>query len=701
MRLVHAKSNVDNTNSIETRTASVQLNSTIVHVLSRDLYTKPIESMFREVLVNALDSHVEAGTTRPVDIKIPTAFDEVWYVRDYGTGIPHEKFMDIYMDYGNSTRRMSDDYTGAFGLGCKSPLAYKSAFQVNSYYDGFERLYLVYYNEDNIPQVDLRSVEPTDEPNGIKVSLTLNSVYDYGQFQAAAMVLLPRIPKELWNLVDGNSWYRPVEYAEDFLQYGKVKLIKNKQRQINIVMGYIAYTMDFNAVSKLLENVKLDVNIAGTFVPFLTVLRSVLQRYSVEIKAEFTDYPIHPSREYINVTSRAVKQLASDIQTAINKQFENLDQTFESDVLFYSFTNTAKTDWSDLKIKARIVNPSHYNWMDPNISSVIGDYSSLISALATSKQELIFAPLSHDHMVKYVGATRSKFKYPVAGFSDKVIIFYDNSLSGKFNEKLISATKFDFSTYAEAYIDVPDTTNYWSPSYRRIGKQDPLLKDKKHNVLIPVQRDGSYKRCWESQEHNVKSLKDLKVPVFYVPVSMGCLKDSKHLRLVEVYTTLKKLNIKNYPLVIGLPASKGTKAIKKAFEPIEQFELWVAQQITSDSFIRRMRMYVTKQLVIDSFNTLDTLGVADNYRPANILNRIWKSKGYNKADVFSRLFPELKEVEPFPIQHYISDVISKFPFVLFSRWFEDSADLALYKDQAKDWVKTVAKLTNNEVTRNV
>ena len=89
-------------------------------LLTSNLYSKPLESFLRETVSNAYDSHVEAGTEEPILLLIENDDDDEKYdyrisIRDYGTGISHERFEKIYRNIGSSTKRDSNDFIGMFG----------------------------------------------------------------------------------------------------------------------------------------------------------------------------------------------------------------------------------------------------------------------------------------------------------------------------------------------------------------------------------------------------------------------------------------------------------------------------------------------------------------------------------------------------------------------------------------------------------
>ena len=61
----------------------------ITSLLTEKLYSHPIESFIREIVSNAYDSHIEAGSTEPVLINIAYAKSDKYEIsiRDYGVGL--------------------------------------------------------------------------------------------------------------------------------------------------------------------------------------------------------------------------------------------------------------------------------------------------------------------------------------------------------------------------------------------------------------------------------------------------------------------------------------------------------------------------------------------------------------------------------------------------------------------------------------
>ena len=140
-------------------------------ILSDGLYSNKILAVVRELSTNAYDSHVAAGCAeKPFDVHLPTALDNEFSIRDYGTGLSREDCMSLYTTYFRSDKTDSNDAVGCLGLGSKSPFAYTDQFMVESFHNGNHMTFSAYKNENDEPVFALLSEQPTNDPNGLRVS---------------------------------------------------------------------------------------------------------------------------------------------------------------------------------------------------------------------------------------------------------------------------------------------------------------------------------------------------------------------------------------------------------------------------------------------------------------------------------------------------------------------------------------------------
>jgi hypothetical protein len=142
----------------------------LMQMLSKNLYSDAIGSTIRETVSNSIDSHRKAGIDDPVIVRFSmNARNEYEFsVEDFGVGLNADDVRNIISKYGKSTKRDSNLFIGAMGLGWKSPLAYSSSFHFICRKDGMERKYMMYEGEE-VNTIDLLSEEATSERNGVKV----------------------------------------------------------------------------------------------------------------------------------------------------------------------------------------------------------------------------------------------------------------------------------------------------------------------------------------------------------------------------------------------------------------------------------------------------------------------------------------------------------------------------------------------------
>jgi hypothetical protein len=140
-------------------------------ILASNLYSDKISAVIRELSCNASDAHAEAGIAQiPFNVELPLrdGFDQFFKIRDFGLGLKADQIEDVFAVFFSSTKAGSKAYTGAFGLGCKSPFAITDNFFVNSYVGGVKHSYHCLKN-DGVPSINFVRSESSLEPNGLEI----------------------------------------------------------------------------------------------------------------------------------------------------------------------------------------------------------------------------------------------------------------------------------------------------------------------------------------------------------------------------------------------------------------------------------------------------------------------------------------------------------------------------------------------------
>jgi len=182
----------------------------IMGILRDGLYSDRELAVLREYAANAWDSHRTAGKSDiPIKIRVPTAEDPSLVIRDYGAGLTEAEVFEVYTQYGESTKRDTDDAVGMLGIGSKSGFAYSDTFTVTSWCDGFKRIYIAVLDESEVGEIRKLHEEPCGDETGLEIQVPVKTT-DIENFRSKAVKLfqymLPRpdinvdLPIKVWNI---------------------------------------------------------------------------------------------------------------------------------------------------------------------------------------------------------------------------------------------------------------------------------------------------------------------------------------------------------------------------------------------------------------------------------------------------------------------------------------------------------------------
>jgi len=216
-------------------TFQIAIGAETFRMFSAGLYSNQVLAIIRELSTNAKDAQAEAGTKdKAFDIHLPRTDTPIFYIRDYGTGMSTETIETVYQTYGASTKRETNQCTGKFGLGSKSPLSYVNSFGVTSFYNGMRSQYIVALNDEEIPELlfDGNPVK-TDEPNGLKVQFAIDPK-DVSKFMEAAKEAYPYFDVPI-NFVGTTV---PEIEKPEYVMEGDEKIFKWKARRAKNFSSY-------------------------------------------------------------------------------------------------------------------------------------------------------------------------------------------------------------------------------------------------------------------------------------------------------------------------------------------------------------------------------------------------------------------------------------------------------------------------------
>lgn len=293
--------------------------NSLAHIMSvlTDLYSDPELAIIREYSTNALDAQKRAGVTTPIEVTTPNGLSPFFRVKDNGIGMDATDIKEIYSQYGASTKRDSDEFTGMLGLGCKAALTYTNQFTVNAVKNGIRTQVAVSRTEDGSGVMEILSECETDAPNGVEISVPVKR---HNNFHRKATEFF-RFWDEGTVLLNGSA---PEKIAGRKLT-DSVMLVPNAEQDY-IVMGNVPYPVDEDhAIHR----------------------RSWNSRFGVVARVEIGEVSFTPSREALHYTLRTVKTL-DDIR---DKFHQNLTAAAQRDLdaaESYQEALDAFIDWSKI-----------------------------------------------------------------------------------------------------------------------------------------------------------------------------------------------------------------------------------------------------------------------------------------------------------------------------------------------------------------
>ncbi len=157
-----------------------------VHLMSvlTNLYENRILAMIREYSTNAWDANVErwGKSAPPIHVTTPTGINPYLIITDAGFGISETDLEEVYSQYGESTKRGSNEYNGMLGIGAKSALAYTPSFTIESVHKGTKVTVSVSLDVEGVGEMDIVDVRSTDQDSGtvIKIPIKKDDIYRVG-----------------------------------------------------------------------------------------------------------------------------------------------------------------------------------------------------------------------------------------------------------------------------------------------------------------------------------------------------------------------------------------------------------------------------------------------------------------------------------------------------------------------------------------
>jgi hypothetical protein len=281
--------------------------------LLRNNYSNTRLAVVREVTANALDANLEANSDRQIEIKLPTKMNPTFAVRDFGGGLSQEDVFGLYSKYGKSTKRTSNNYIGAFGIGKFAPLSYGENFTCVSYNGGMKSSYNIFVNDDDDTKIVRLFEEPSNEPTGLSIEVAVSDD-DISKFQ--------EVVQDFFRFFSADEMPKFIGVEEDFIKATEYVLkddndewffLKDDKNYYNrtshVIMGRVAYPLDRGSMS--VENYignESKVNL----------INQLLTESNFYIRVPVGSVKLHHSRESLEYNKSTQKEICAQLLKASN-----------------------------------------------------------------------------------------------------------------------------------------------------------------------------------------------------------------------------------------------------------------------------------------------------------------------------------------------------------------------------------------------
>jgi hypothetical protein len=261
---------------------------------------------------------------------------------DYGFGMSPDRVENIYGVYFESSKRADNTQIGGFGIGGKTPLAYKrstgqgegeydNSFYVITNFDGIKYCYLIFEGADS-PVFSLLHQEETSEHNGTEVRIPIldKDLEAFSKEMIRQLYYFENIIFEgfadVWKYGTTLTNHYQIVKGKNFLFRGT-----DYSNTMHICLGRVAYPIDYNILG--LSSSEYNIPVA---------LKLEVGEIGVTVSRESLDY----SEATIKMLKKKLIETKAEITAMISKQYENI-------VTLEDYFNV-KNDFGQLKFNAKM-----------------------------------------------------------------------------------------------------------------------------------------------------------------------------------------------------------------------------------------------------------------------------------------------------------------------------------------------------------
>lgn len=203
-----------------TKDMGMLVSPTSINHLLNSLYSKPIISVFREYLTNAIEANQSSKTDKKVLVQFPNKLDCTLIIRDYGPGLDEEEVNKYLNNFFSTSKDKSNEFIGGFGLGSKAALALTDSFNLISIKDNIKTEYVWIKEKGTVPKLIKISSEQTHLESGLIVLIPYPETMKLEDKQECELNVLGLIDKYLFvNTLDNSKTYQEITTEDNYVEH--------------------------------------------------------------------------------------------------------------------------------------------------------------------------------------------------------------------------------------------------------------------------------------------------------------------------------------------------------------------------------------------------------------------------------------------------------------------------------------------------
>jgi hypothetical protein len=653
---------------------SENASSMVFQLFTKNVYSNPIGTVVREIASNCFDSHIEAGVNAPVLIrKSVDNQTNTTYISfiDYGVGMCPDRVENIYGVYFESTKRQDNTQIGGFGIGGKTPLAYKrstgngegeydNSFYVITNFNGTKYFYCIYEGQES-PVISLLHSENTDERNGteIRIPVLERDMASFEKEMVRQLYYFENIIFEGFGRETLNNQYQIVR--------GKSFLFRGNEYSdyIHMCLGRVAYPLDYNVLGLSSNDYRLPI-----------ALKLEVGEIGVTVSRESLDY----SEATIKIIKKKLEIAKKEISSLIEKQYDNivtLEDYFKVKNNFglLYFSNGFSINVGNL-ISHKDINYTNFKYNDINMPSSSNLFKFFFTTKSFGKKSRSRYSSRYVFEGSYEEIQRNKEMLYINGVFNRKVVkqaylksvhgmfhiisrrdltekFIVEEITELFNSKLFSIADSNGSVDAfivrlqEMQKEYFDIVLRFAKDYDKVEVPDDFILDRKKGLSKNVRNSNISVTFVNGRSRNSVKLDDLfkyREPIFYgTEVDSQALSDANYLfstlfnkRIIVTYYDRYANGNKENPFQCGgrynysstkNPDVKKSIMFIKLAENNVKYMKYCKNAYHVSEFFHKM-LYRKEEAILNYFRTY---GIYEKYNSLGSLYK--KDKVFTKIDL--------------------------------------------------------------------